>query len=56
MADEYGSYIPAFYMTGILLLVGAAVIFLLPFFKSEKQRLVTTPDETLLVVEKCTVV
>lgn len=56
MADELGSYVPAFYMTGVILVVGAAVIFLLPFFKLENRTLKTKSDERLLVVEKCTVV
>lgn len=56
MADELGSYVPVFYMTGVILLVGSAVIFLLPFFKPENVRHATKSDERLLVVEKCTVV
>ena len=56
LADEYGSYIPTFYMTGIVIVVSAAVIFLLPFVKSKNQRTDVNSDETFLVVEKCTVV
>lgn len=56
MADELGSYVPVFYMTGVILLVGSSVIFLLPFFKPENVRHATKSDERLLVVEKCTVV
>ena len=56
MADELGSYVPVFYMSGVILLVGSAVIFLLPFFKPENVRLATKSDERLLVVEKCTAV
>lgn len=56
LADEYGSYIPTFYMTGIVIVVSAAVIFLLPFVKSKNQRTDLNSDEIFLVVEKCTVV
>lgn len=55
MADEMGSYVPAFYLTGAIILLGASIIFLTPFVKSENHRDVTTSEE-LLVVEKCTVV
>jgi len=56
LADEYGSYVPTFYMTGIVIVVSAAVIFLLPFVKSKNQRIDANSDEIFLVVEKCTVV
>ena len=55
LADEMGSYVPAFYMTGIFILMGASVIFLVPFIKSESQRDVNDIEE-LIVVEKCTVI
>ena len=35
LADEYGSYVSTFYMTGIVIVVSAAFIFLLPFVKSK---------------------
>ena len=56
LAEEYGPYIPTFYMTGIVIVVSAAVIFLLPFVKSKNQRTDVNSDEIFLVVEKCTVV
>lgn len=55
MADEMGSYVPAFYMTGIVILLGASIIFLAPFVNSENQRDLNASEE-LFVVEKCTVV
>ena len=54
MADEMGSYVPAFYMTGIVILLGASIIFLAPFVNSENQRDINASEE-LFVVEKCTV-
>lgn len=43
-------------MTGIVIVVSAAAIFLLPFVKSKNQRTDLNSDEIFLVVEKCTVV
>lgn len=56
LADEYRSYLPTFYMTGIIIVVSSAIIFLLPFVKSKNQRTDANSDEMFLVVEKCTVV
>jgi len=56
LADEVGSYVPAFYMTGIVILLGASIVFLVPFVKSHIQRDSVNPLEVLLVVQKCTVV
>ena len=55
MADEMDSYVPAFYMTGIVILLGASIIFLVPFVNSENQQDINASEE-LFVVEKCTVV
>ena len=55
MADEMDSYLPAFYMTGIIILLGASIIFLAPFVNSENQQDINASEE-LFVVEKCTVV
>lgn len=55
LADEVGSYVPAFYMTGTVLLLAASIIFLAPFIKSETKR-IEDVSELLFVVERCTVV
>ena len=52
-----GSYVPAFYLTGIVVLLGASVIFLIPFLKLKSQTKSTEKEfEELIVVEKCTAV
>jgi len=57
VADSFGSYPPAFYMAGIFVSLSAAFIFLLLFVKQDQEdddhAAIT---ETLLVVDKCTVV
>ena len=56
LADEVGSYEPAFYMTGIVILIGASVIFLIPLLRSPTQKSREAVFEELIIVEKCTVV
>lgn len=57
LADEVGSYVPAFYVTGIVVLLGASVIFLIPFLKLKSQtKSIEKEFEELIVVEKCTAV
>ena len=55
LADEVGSYEPAFYMTGTVILIGASVIFLIPLLRSPTQSREAVFEE-LIIVEKCTVV
>ncbi|KAJ7377877.1 hypothetical protein OS493_025771 [Desmophyllum pertusum] len=59
VADSFGSYPPAFYMAGIFVALSAAVIFLVLFVKQDQEdneQEETTITETLIIVEKCTVV
>ena len=57
MADSFGSYPPAFYMAGSLVLLSASLIFLVPFIKQDQEdNERETVNELLMIVEKCTVV
>ncbi|XP_067025877.1 monocarboxylate transporter 4-like isoform X2 [Acropora muricata] len=55
LADEVGSYEPAFYMTGTVMLIAALVIFLIPLIRSSTQSREAVFEE-LIIAEKCTVV
>ena len=55
LADEVGSYEPAFYMTGTVMLLAALVIFLIPLIRSSTQSREAVFEE-LIIAEKCTVV
>ena len=57
VADSFGSYPPAFYMAGIFVALSAAVIFLVLFVKQDQgDNKEATITESLIIVEKCTVV
>ena len=56
IADELGSYIPAFYMAGSLIISSALIVFVLRCFKKQDVLLQDTNEsEELLVIEKVTV-
>jgi len=54
IADELGSYIPAFYMAGSLIISSSLIVFILRCFQDELLS-VTSETEELLVAEKITV-
>ena len=59
MADESGSYAVAFYLSGVVLIAGAAITLLIKFVKqpdvTEGPEEVKAQEMGILIVEKVTV-
>ena len=59
MADESGSYAVAFYLSGVVLIAGAAITLLMKFVKqpdvTEGPEEVKAQEMGILIVEKVTV-
>ena len=56
IADELGSYVPAFYIAGSIIIISSLIVFALRCFKEEDGLFsVNEKTEELFVIEKVTV-
>ena len=55
IADELGSYVPAFYIAGSIIIISSLIVFALRCFKEDGLISVDEKTEELFVIEKVTV-